>query len=211
MNDSTTQNLINNIEQRPGMYLRTEMINSLCDFLNGYFMHTKNELTKGFSMDFWFFHEFIKNYYNESSSVSGWANMLLYNCAHDQEIAFHEFFKRYHEFTEIHVEAVFKATLDERNISFHTDVTKGKNLVVGLDLKQLAPTYQNPKSYLVLQLSKDNGYLLLVESDNVYYQERILFKDLAKINHEISSLFGTVQKQQQIELAILDEILYYPS
>lgn len=89
-------------------------------------------------------------------------------------------------------------------------MTKGKNLVVGLDLKQLAPIYQNPKSYLVLQLSKDNGYLLLVESDNVYYQERILFKDLAKINHEISSLFGTVQKQQHIELAILDEILYYP-
>ncbi|WP_225365265.1 hypothetical protein [Listeria monocytogenes] len=52
---------------------------------------------------------------------------------------------------------------------------------------------------------------MLVESDNVYYQERILFKDLAKINHEISSLFGAVQKQQQIELAILDEILYYPS
>lgn len=50
-----------------------------------------------------------------------------------------------------------------------------------------------------------------LSQDNVYYQERILFKNLSKINHEISSLFGTTQKQQQIELAILDEISYYPS
>ncbi|WP_260445155.1 hypothetical protein [Listeria cossartiae] len=50
-----------------------------------------------------------------------------------------------------------------------------------------------------------------MESDNVYYQERTLFKNLSKINQEISSVFGTTQKQQQIELAILDEISYYPS
>ncbi|MBC2262549.1 hypothetical protein HCB45_13270 [Listeria sp. FSL L7-0091] len=209
MNKNTIKDLILSIEQRPTMFLRNKTIDALSDFLNGYLMGCRKEIMKGYSIDFWFFHEFIKNYYNYSYSTSGWTNMILEHCCDDQEKAFHVFFQRYHEFMKISVESVYKADLKESNSIFHFDMTKGKNLVVNLDLEQLEPVYKNPKSYIVLKLSLNNGFILLVESNNLFYQERKLFKNLSEIDHEISSLFGTVQQLHPIAIETLNNLEYY--
>lgn len=206
MNTNTIKDLIISIEQRPKMFLRNKTIDALSDFLNGYSMGSREKIMKGYSIDFWFFHEYIKDYYNYSSSTSGWTNMILEHCCDDQEKAFHVFFQRYHEFMEISVESVFKANLDKSNSVFHFDMAKGKNLIANLDLQQLEPVYKNPKSYIVLQLSLDNGFILLIESDYLFYQKRKLFKNLSEINHEILNLFGTAQQLKPISIEVLNNI-----
>ncbi|WP_187121576.1 hypothetical protein [Listeria innocua] len=69
--------------------------------------------------------------------------------------------------------------------------------------------YKNPNSYIVLKLSLNNGFILLVESNKLFYQERKLFKNLSEIDHEISSLFGTAQQLQPIAIETLNNLEYY--
>lgn len=169
--------LIETIRKRPGMYLGSNSITALMNFLHGY-QFALHELRKFddacpdnlFPLDFYFMHEYTTLLYDLYESTAGWRNHILWNCGGDEEKALFKFFELFDEFKEIHAEKCWQAVLSAENIAYNNSMEHSYSMCA--DKKQ--PIYCDPICAYVIKLTIP-AYLLAVETETVLRVERSFY------------------------------------
>ena len=74
----TIYEFLEEIKQRPGMYLRDSNITTLHDFLNGYFFALdENKIAHQELPDFHDFSDWVARYHSYYEGTAGWAHIIL--------------------------------------------------------------------------------------------------------------------------------------
>lgn len=158
--------LIETIRKRPGMYLGSNSITALMNFMHGY-QFALRELRKFddacptnlFPLDFYFMHEYTTLLYGLYESTAGWRNHILWNCGGDEEKALNKFFEVFDDFKEIRAEKCRRAVLSAENIAYNNSMEHAYSMCA--DKKQ--PIYDNPICAYVIKLTIP-AYLFVVET-----------------------------------------------
>lgn len=166
MNTPKEYDLIEMIRVRPGMYLGSNSITALMNFLQGYqfALHEFRVFDDAcrdnlFPLDFCFMHEYTAQLCGLYESTAGWRNHIL-DCCGDEEKALFKFFELFDEFKKIRAESCWRAILSAENIAYNNSMEHGYALRG--DEKQ--PIYDNPVCAYVIKLTIP-AYLLAVETN----------------------------------------------
>ena len=196
--------LIELLCKRPVMYLGSNSITALWNFLRGYqfaLMEFGKVCSGGqlFPLDFYFMHEYTAFLFGEPSTA-GWRNQILWACEGDEEKALFRFFELFDEFKEIRSEKCWRAVLTADNIAYNDSMQHGYSM--SGDDKQ--PIYKNPVCAYVIKLNV-SAYLLAVETaaeirvESFFFRE---FKDAAGSRHcseGAEVYFGKINSWTEIE------------
>lgn len=202
--------LIETIRVRPGMYLGSNSITALMNFIQGYLFAQREAVPPSdtqsslFPLDFWYFHEFTKIKLGFSSSVPGWKNLILETCGGDEKKALEAFFPMFDEFGNIRPVRYWKAVLTAENIAYNDDC-KHCYRMTGADHSIREPIYNKPlAAYIIeLDLAEKNAFLLAVETEDDIRPEHFFYESFEQAAHNryipesAETYFGKIENWQK--------------
>ncbi len=169
--DSDLYDVLEEIKPRPGLFLGTNNLKNLNQFLNGFFYgqykYNKicEEQTDIFPLSFWFFHEFVKNYYNKYESTSGWCNMILSEVA-SEEKALNKFYELIDVYKNLRITNSWEIIVDEEMNSILQKSTKAPRYSKSIEeLEILKPFFPILEKIIILELAGNYGYLCALETE----------------------------------------------
>ena len=185
---------------RPALYLGGKYITLLKSFLDGYRAceldngNYRSDSYRLFPLGFTNLQDFIclktNNY-----SADGWDRILMRLCG-SQEAAFDKFFEIFEQFKKLRMSRGWRAELVEDNIIHNNSMRYNYIQVSKIERK---PVYTDPVSVCIVELSDNNGYMLLVETETEVLCDGGF---LPSVNHAIrrsQNLFGIVKDWYSIE------------
>lgn len=169
--------LIELIKQRPGLYIDSNNITSMQNFLNGYdFACLVNEIEYNNVYPlFWYFHEWVMEKYNWYESTAGWKNIILKNNNDDEIKALEVFFEMINEFKTLKPVSIELIELEKENLNFHhselcrTKVYNHKTKLFDL------PAYENADKLFLVEHSHSFGFSVFVS-----YNDKLTGSDWTK-------------------------------
>lgn len=157
-------------------------ISNLYYFLMGYeWISSLNESI----LPFWYFHDWISDYYSWGESTAGWRHIILEECKGDEVEAFDVFFQLLEEFKKVNILSVHTAELQDDHKNFHQSVD--------CQIKSLdnAPVWQNPKFVSILEFSHNFGWSFIVDPiENLGLEWRDRFNTETEIKSKLQEYFG---------------------
>ena len=185
---------------RPELYLGGKYITLLKSFLDGYRAceldngSYRKESFRLFPLDFGNIRDFICLKTNVYTAES-WDRLLMRLCG-SQEAAFDKFFEIFAQFRDLRMSRGWRAELVEDNIIHNNSMRYNYIQVSKIERK---PVYTDPVSVCIVELSDNNGYMLLVETETEVLCDGGF---LPSVNHAIrrsQNLFGIVKDWYSIE------------
>ncbi|WP_157634914.1 hypothetical protein [Spirosoma panaciterrae] len=168
-------------------------------FLDGYLFatcthHIKNE--EGFP-PFLYFHEWARCKYRWRESTSGWANIILTETNHDEEIALQIFFEMIDEFKTLHPIRIEKAKLTTQNLAFH----HSDQCRIRYDTGK--PIYDHADEVFIVKFSHEFGYAYAVTGQAQVQNLDIIpprsLKSKKPIQEKLTRLFGPINSWEVVK------------
>jgi hypothetical protein len=188
--DNKINILLEEIRSKPGLFLGTPSIIRLEAYIHGFShcLFCEREVnveaqTTILPLPFWFFHEFVKNYYGAFESTLGWCNLILENNNSNDEKAFEHFFTLYDIFNNLSIIDSEIAEIYQSNIDFSNSNTMTHKICVN---GKCTPFFPNAENVFIHELSNNTGYICVVELRDEYQimmsivSKKIYYIDLFK-------------------------------
>lgn len=206
-----TMNLIDMVRKRPGMFLGSNSISALRNFLDGY--HTAEleyaiyRTGNFFPLSFQYMHEYTGYRLHDRSSM-GWNGQILKVCNGAEDVALQKFFELYDGFVRVRMKRYWKAVLTGDNIA-HNDQMKGgwgysdprRPGYTGLGLYEIdklvrEPIYRDPKAAYVMELTIP-VYIYAVEAADDIRPEKHFFSSFENAQKSIENRLGPVSRWEE--------------
>jgi len=190
--------LIELIKKRPVLYIGSNNITSMENFMHGYdFACLVNDIEyNNIYPLFWYFHEWIMEKYNWNESTAGWKNIILKENNNDEIKALDVFFKQIDEFKKLHPISIEYIELTKENLDFNSsDLCKTKVYNHKTELFDL-PVYEKADKVFLVEHSHNFGFSIFVSYKGKMTGSdwRNRFKNSEKAKSFTKSLFDTNQK-----------------
>ncbi|MEP1305938.1 MAG: hypothetical protein ABJK11_16225 [Balneola sp.] len=210
--------LIELIKKRPGLYIADSNITSIQNFIYGYDLAclVNNIEHKNVFPLFWYFHEWIKEKYNWSSSTAGWKNIILQENNNDEIKSLDVFFAQIEEFKKLHPISIEYIELTKENLEFNnSENCKMKTYNPKTKLFDL-PIYTKADRVFLVEHSHDFGFSIFVNCKGklVGNDWTRRFENSEKGKLYTNNLFGTNNNWKVIQgdlIQKINEIVRYSS
>lgn len=202
--------MIDLIRRRPGMFLGSNSISALRNFLDGYQTAEREhaiyyQAEELFPLPFEYMHEYAAYRLRNRNSM-GWSHQILNSCNGVEDVALQKFFEFYDGFIRVRMRRYWKAILTEDNIAWNDQMKgayrcTGRNTSVpGLytmdDLSEREPIYRNPLAAYVIELTIP-VCILAVETATDIRLERWFFPSPEKAQKSTKSYFGPIDSWEE--------------
>ncbi len=195
-----TFELIERMRERPGFWLGKKSITLMNVFLYGYWIAERDynirdeQRQQLFPLNWWFMHEFAKIKCNEYESTAGWCNIILNHCG-DEEAALDKFYEFFDEFRSLKMVSGRKAVLSRENIYYNDSMEHCRHEYID----RIEPCYKNPIAVYIAELSGNNGFVTVVETEERIEIERKIFRSYEKAEEFAEIHFGKIENWQDIQ------------
>ena len=192
--DAALYDLLEGIRPRPSMYLGKPSISLLQAYING-FSHAyaglkKEKEQKTFlPLPFWFFHEFVKNYYKAYESTPGWCSIILQNNNFDDEKSLEAFYNLIDIYKNLSVVNCQVADISQSQNDYNISNKLAPKYSIGTN-PRLYPVFPNTKKVFIYELSDSAGYVCAIETENELQIAQTIKRRKSEISNYFSSLFG---------------------
>lgn len=181
------------IEKRPGMYIGTNNLSALHQFINAYTfcanMHDIQE--EKIFPPFYYFHEFIRKKYNWFESTSGWCNMILKENNDNEEEALADFFTTIKVFQSLESISIKKVKLTQENII--NNENKGSRYGTG------ELVYKNPQEIYLVEYSQNFGFAYFVIDNGGNNDFLSTYKTKNEVIEILEQQFGKIEKWETLQ------------
>jgi hypothetical protein len=191
------------IEKRPGMYIGTNELSDLKQFINAYTfcadMHDIEE--EKIFPPFDYFHEFIQKKYNWFESTSGWCNMILKENNDNEEEALKDFFTTIKVFQTLKPISIQKVKLTEENI-IHNE-NKGSRYGTG------ELVYKNPQEIYLVEYSQNFGFAyFVIDNDGKSKNWLDIYETQNEVIEILEQQFGKIEKWETLQDDLMKTMEY---
>jgi hypothetical protein len=192
------------IRHKPAAYLGRINLTALNDYLDGFqaAIHTvgKYDVEKRLlPLPFWFFHEFVANYYNWYESTTGWCNIILKETQFDEEKGFWDFYELFDIFKSLSIQNCSVATLSKESVEYlYTNEFAPKRAFAPNYINE--PYYIDPIEIFLIELTYNAGYLCMVNTVSQHRLERNIYKDKCEVETFIEKCFGSFLNWKSVEI-----------
>lgn len=196
-----TFELIERIRERPGMWLGRKSISLLNVFLSGYraaemdYNIRTEQRQQLLPLNWWFMHEFSKIKCNEYESTAGWCNIILNHCGGDEKAALDKFYEFFDEFKSLKMVNGRKAVLSRENIYYNDSMEHCRHEYID----RIESSYKNPIAVYIAELSGNNGFVTVIETEERIEIEHNIFRSCKKSEEFAESRFGKIESWQDIQ------------
>ena len=206
-------NMIDSIRRRPCLFLGSNSISALRNFLDGYQAAEREYAISPdrelFPLPFRFMHEYM-GYCLHDSSTKGWRLLILNACDGVEEAALQKFFEYYDEFRQIRMKRYWKAVLSEENIAWNDQMKRayrcsgphstdsGPYTISDLTVKE--PIFCNPQAVYVIELTISACILAVETADSIELQSQFFTcPEKAKGSSSAEIYFGPVDSWEEFD------------
>ncbi len=194
----------------PVLYLGEKKVTLLKAFLDGYsackYMDGKysKDSKRLFPLDFSNIGDYISMRIGKYTTQS-WSDLLI-DFYGSEETAFDAFGAMYQEFREIRMKRGSRAALNYDNMRHNDCMRYGYKWVSKYERR---PIYDRPLSVCIVEMTKNSGYMLLVETASDIIIDSVFLATVDEAEERVHTLFGYVKNWSQ--LPVRDNIQFNKS
>lgn len=201
----STMNLIDMVRKRSGMFLGSNSISALWNFLDGYHAaeleYAIYQTGNFFPLSFRYMHEYTGYRLHDRSNM-GWCAQILKACDGAEDVALQKFFEFYDGFIRVRMKRYWKAVLTKDNVAYN-DSMKGswtysdpRKRYIGSGLYALEdlvrePLYCSPQAAYVMELTIP-VCIIAVETAADIRPDTWFFTSLANAQKSVENRLGPV-------------------
>ena len=174
--------ILDSVREKPALFMGSKSITVLRSFLDGV-TYASNILgiEDGYCdfspIPFRFFNDYVAHFYNYFEATSGWKNMIINKNNGEEKASFDIFYVLLDNFRSINISKIQKCDLTQEHINYHIENEYAPKRAIYNNCNQMKPLFIDPSAIYLIELSKNSGYLCMVEGYNTIYLHSILLRN----------------------------------